>query len=188
MRTRTFRTKALPQVVVATLVAAAWGGVHDAADATGAAATETTPSTMAAAGGTTVAPQSAQPSAPPRGDADLEQQLTDILELHRANQEFVGAVLAMRMADGTTVTVMSGTKELSGDSGDVDATIPWGIGSITKTFIAVVVLQLAEEGEIDLDADIAGFMPDLAGADEITAGNSSSTPVDSVSISTSRRC
>ena len=94
--------------------------------------------------------------------------MTNILELHRANQDFVGAVLSMRMADGTTVTVTSGTKELSGDSGDVDASIPWGIGSVTKTFVAVVVLQLAEEGAIDLDAGIDGFLPDLAGADQIT--------------------
>ena len=44
----------------------------------------------------------------------------------------------------------------------------WNIGSVTKTFVAVVVLQLAEEGRIDLDAGIDGFLPDLAGADRIT--------------------
>jgi D-alanyl-D-alanine carboxypeptidase len=35
-------------------------------------------------------------------------------------------------------------------------------------FVAVVVLQLAEEGRIDLDAGIAKYMPDLPGADRIT--------------------
>ena len=34
--------------------------------------------------------------------------------------------------------------------------------------VAVVVLQLADEGRIDLDAGIAQFMPDLEGADRIT--------------------
>jgi D-alanyl-D-alanine carboxypeptidase len=100
--------------------------------------------------------------------SDLERQMTHILEAHRGNQDFVGAVLAMREADGTTVTVTSGTKELSGDSGDVNPSIPWGIGSTTKTFVAVVVLQLAEEGAIDLDAGIGSYFPNLRGADAIT--------------------
>src|SRR3712207_9358011 len=44
----------------------------------------------------------------------------------------------------------------------------WNIGSATKPFVAVVVLQLAEEGALDLDAGIDRFMPDLPGADRIT--------------------
>ena len=44
----------------------------------------------------------------------------------------------------------------------------WNIGSVTKTFVAVVVLQLAQEGRIDLDAGIEGYLPDLPGADRIT--------------------
>ena len=46
--------------------------------------------------------------------------------------------------------------------------MPWNIGSDTKTFVAVVVLQLAEEGSLDLDAGIDRFLPDLVGADRIT--------------------
>ena len=93
--------------------------------------------------------------------AALQRQLTDILATHRANHEFAGAVLALREADGTTLTVTSGTKELSSDSGAVDPNVPWNIGSLTKTFVAVVVLQLADEGAIDLDAAIGPYFPDL---------------------------
>ena len=39
---------------------------------------------------------------------------------------------------------------------------------MTKTFVAVVVLQLAEEGAIDLDAGVGSYFPDLAAADAIT--------------------
>ncbi len=46
--------------------------------------------------------------------------------------------------------------------------VEWNIGSVTKTFVAVVVLQLADEGKIDLDAGIDRFLPDLADADRIT--------------------
>ena len=105
---------------------------------------------------------------PTRDDqAALKSKMTDILEAHRAKQEFVGAVLALREADGTTITTTSGTKKLGG-GGPVDPHVPWGIGSVTKMFVAVVVMQLVEEGRIDLDAPIKRYVPDLPGADQIT--------------------
>ena len=94
--------------------------------------------------------------------------MSGILEAHLADREFVGAVLARRQADGTSVTATSGTQSLDGDSGAVDPDIPWGIGSVTKAFVAVVVLQLAEEGALDLDAGIDTFLPELPAADRIT--------------------
>ena len=107
-------------------------------------------------------------TAPTRDDhAALKRKLTDILKAHRAKHEFVGAVLALREPNGTAVTVTSGTKKLGG-GGPVDPHVPWGVGSVTKMFVAVVVLQLAEEGRIDLDAGIDKYLPDLPGADGIT--------------------
>ena len=43
-----------------------------------------------------------------------------------------------------------------------------GVRQRHQTFVAVVVLQLAEEGRLDLDAGIDGFLPDLPRADRIT--------------------
>lgn len=105
-----------------------------------------------------VPPTEAPPASTPSA---LERQLTGILDTHRADHEFAGAVLALREADGTTLTVTSGTKELSSDSGAVDPEVPWNIGSLTKTFVGVVVLQLADEGAIDLDAPIGPYFPEL---------------------------
>lgn len=43
------------------------------------------------------------------------------------------------------------------------------IGSITKTFVATVVMQLVDEGRIELDGPIAGQLPDsIPGGDRIT--------------------
>ncbi len=53
-------------------------------------------------------------------------------------------------------------------SGPVDLDTPWNVGSITKTFVATVVLQLADEGRIDLDAGIQRYFPTLKDADRIT--------------------
>ena len=120
------------------------------------------------AGTAATAPDQGVATAPPSTDADLEQTMTGILDAHRADNEFVGAVLTLSQADATTVTATSGTQSLDADSGAVDPHIPWGIGSATKTFVAVVALQLAEEGALDLDAGITTFLPELPAADRIT--------------------
>ena len=94
--------------------------------------------------------------------------LSDVLEAHRAAGEFVGARIALRDADGTITEVAAGTASVEPTSGPVETDVAWNVGSVTKTFVAVVVLQLAEEGRLDLDAGIDRFLPDLAGADRIT--------------------
>ena len=94
--------------------------------------------------------------------------LSNILEVHHAVGDFVGARLALRDADGTITEVSAGTPTLDPASGPIDPDVPWNIGSATKAFVAVVVLQLAAEGRIDLDAGIDGYLPDLPGAERIT--------------------
>ena len=94
--------------------------------------------------------------------------LSDILQQHRAAGEFVGARIAIRGNDGEITAVTAGSTTIDPGSDPVRSDTAWNIGSVTKTFVAVVVLQLAEEGRLDLDADIESFFPDLAEADRIT--------------------
>ncbi len=94
--------------------------------------------------------------------------LTAILDEHHAAGDFVGARLAVRQPDGTITEAVGGTTSVDPASGPVDPDVAWNVGSVTKTFVAVVVLQLAEEGRIDLDAGIEQYLPNLAGADRIT--------------------
>ena len=133
----------------------------------------TTAAPPASAASTTTAISSVPPAsaaAPTTAPVDSARQtlLRGILESHRAAGEFVGARIALREPDGTIIEVTSGTKAVDPASGPVDPNVPWNIGSATKTFVAVVVLQLADEGRIDLDAGIDRFFPDLPGADRIT--------------------
>ena len=95
-------------------------------------------------------------------------QLRDVLAAHHAAGEFVGARVALRDADGTITEATAGTPTTDPASGPVDPDVAWNIGSATKTFVAVVVLQLADEGRIDLDAGIDRYLPDLPAADRIT--------------------
>ena len=101
-------------------------------------------------------------------DPARQAQLRDVLAAHHAAGEFVGARIALRDADGTITEATAGTPTTDPASGPVDPDVPWNIGSATKTFVAVVVLQLADEGRIDLDAGIDRYLPDLPAADRIT--------------------
>jgi D-alanyl-D-alanine carboxypeptidase len=94
--------------------------------------------------------------------------LSGILESHRTAGEFVGARIALRETDGTITEVTSGTATVDPAGGPVDPNVAWNVGSVTKTFVAVVALQLAEEGRLELDGGIERYLPELPGAERIT--------------------
>ena len=50
----------------------------------------------------------------------------------------------------------------------IDSNTKFRIGSITKTFTAVVVFQLIEEGKLSLDTKVSQFFPDIKNAEKIT--------------------
>jgi D-alanyl-D-alanine carboxypeptidase len=77
-------------------------------------------------------------------------------------------VLALRDPSGASFTVTAGAADPTTGGAPVDASAPWIIGSTTKTFVAVVVLQLAQERKLDLDATVESFFPDLPAASRIT--------------------
>ncbi|WP_459549385.1 serine hydrolase domain-containing protein [Nocardia sp. X0981] len=85
---------------------------------------------------------------------------------------------AARLADSDIVLRVSdhdGRRDIVAAGSGVDQDAEPGpatrfrIGSITKTFVATVVLQLVDEGRIELDAPIAGQLPDpIPGGEQIT--------------------
>jgi D-alanyl-D-alanine carboxypeptidase len=105
---------------------------------------------------------------PLRSDSGLQGEITGILEAHHADGEFVGAALALRTRDGSTVMATSGTRSVAPESAEVDPSVAWNIGSVTKMFVAVVVLQLAEADALDLDSGIHQYLPELSGSERIT--------------------
>ncbi|HET7824963.1 MAG TPA: DUF6268 family outer membrane beta-barrel protein [Anaeromyxobacter sp.] len=124
------------------------------------------PFTLAAA--VTAGCSTAATARPPTASSRAELRATQILDRHRARGEFPGAILALRDPSGASFTVTSGAADAAGGA-PVDASTPWIIGSATKVFVAVVVLQLAQERKLDLDATVERFFPDLPAASRITA-------------------
>ena len=117
---------------------------------------------------TTVVPSTTVPAPTTTAPDPARSRAHGIFDAHHAAGEFVGARIALLDADGVITEATAGTKSIDPASSPVDLDTVWNIGSLTKTMVVVVVLQLADEGRLDLDAGIAAHMPDLAGADEIT--------------------
>ena len=72
---------------------------------------------------------------------------------------------ALRRAGGEVISYTSGTTATGGRVGVDDQ---FRIGSITKTFVAVMTLQAVDEGRIDLDAPVARYLPGLTIVDGVT--------------------
>lgn len=178
------RRRGLPAVVFAVAIGSlsltACGDGTDSGSPDRAASSTTSiepnsPTTSPPTSPTTAAPTTVpEPSAPEPTAPDSAQMasarvaaLQAILDAHDTGDEFVGAVVTVRDGSGSTATLTAGAPTLT-DGGEVDPTVAWNIGSVTKTFVAVVVLQLADEGRIDLDAGVDGWLPDLADAADIT--------------------
>ncbi len=82
-----------------------------------------------------------------------------------------GLSAAVATSDGLVWTGVAGSADL--ETGvPVSPDMLFGIGSITKTFVAVVILQLVEEGLLDLNATSAGLLGSavdgIPNADEAT--------------------
>jgi len=106
---------------------------------------------------------------PSRGG--IQAQITDRGALVQALDSVVSAHVDHELVAGISVAVVRGSDTLlMRGYGQVDlewdvptpvaADASYEIGSMTKQFTAVAVMQLVEEGKIDLDADITTYLPD----------------------------
>jgi D-alanyl-D-alanine carboxypeptidase len=134
------RASAIPVAVLATLLAV-----------TSLAATDS------AAGGQPA--QAAQPA--PEVVAKLQARL----DRWRVNHLAPGVAAAVRFPDGSLWEGVSGTAEVStrahpiGAARPVEIDTPFVIASITKTFMAALVLQLEEQGRLSLGDPISTWLP-----------------------------
>jgi D-alanyl-D-alanine carboxypeptidase len=108
---------------------------------------------LIAAGGCQSSPaQEAGPTSPP-------ETLQTTLDKWRLRGDIPAVVVGVAQSGGRTWLGASGTPERAG-SVAVTAEARFRIASITKVFVAVVVLQLVEEGKLELDDPLSRFLPD----------------------------
>jgi D-alanyl-D-alanine carboxypeptidase len=134
------------------------------------AATLATPSATLAASAAPVAEASATAelvAAGPTLDGKTTAKLQRIIDNQVANKRVAGLQVAVRLADGETWLGTAGNAEFDPDRA-LDDNDQMAIASVTKTFIAALILQLAEEGKVDLDATFGTYFRDAPRKDSVT--------------------
>jgi D-alanyl-D-alanine carboxypeptidase len=88
-----------------------------------------------------------------------EQAVRAGLDALTGSGEAPGALAQIRHPRGVSLTLRSGTADLNTGAPMVGADGSFRIGSITKSFTAVLVLELVEDGLVALDAPIEAHLP-----------------------------
>jgi D-alanyl-D-alanine carboxypeptidase len=96
-------------------------------------------------------------------DARLQQ----LLDRWRHRADVPAVTVAVTGSGRTRLVAASGTGQRGGDD-RVTTESQFRIASITKMFVATVVLQLVEEGRLRLDAPVADYVPGFALARGVT--------------------
>ena len=99
--------------------------------------------------------------------AQEKAALQNLLDQQVEKQDIPGMVMAERLADSTVIWAASGYITPSGRERWNANTVSL-IASITKTFTAVVVMQLVEEGKLSLDDTVDTWFPEQPNGDSIT--------------------
>jgi D-alanyl-D-alanine carboxypeptidase len=107
-------------------------------------------------------------AAPPAADEELAVKLQAHLERWRVNHRAPGVAAAVRLPDGSRWIGTSGTRTVGAAALAVRPGTPFAVASLTKTFMAALILQLREEGQLWLGTRISTWLPDYPKAHRIT--------------------
>ena len=105
---------------------------------------------------------------PPAVDAELEVKLQKRLDQWRDNQRVPGVAAAVRLPDGSRWIGTAGTRTIARNARLVRAGTPFAVASLTKSFMAALILQLREEGHLFLGNPISRWIPNVPRSKKIT--------------------
>jgi D-alanyl-D-alanine carboxypeptidase len=103
----------------------------------------------------------------PTLDHKTTAKLQRIIDNWTGNKGVAGLQVAVRLPTGETWLGDAGQAEFSPDR-PIDDETQFAIASVTKTFVAALILQLAEEGKVDLDATFGTYFRDAPRKDTVT--------------------
>jgi len=107
------------------------------------------------------------PNMPRSHPSVTEQRVRAVLERRLDREDFLGAAVAVQVPGERTVEVAVGASEPGEGAAPFDPNQPLNVGSVTKTFVAVVVLQLMQEGKLQLDQRLDTWFPALPRAGQM---------------------
>lgn len=98
----------------------------------------------------------------PSASAALPAEIDALTRTAQASAPYAGLAVSVRRGDAVVYEAGYGVANLA--TGEpITPETAFKIGSITKSFTALVIAQLAVEGRIDLDAPISQYLPDFSG-------------------------
>jgi D-alanyl-D-alanine carboxypeptidase len=100
-------------------------------------------------------------------EANPGTALQVLLDEQVQQQGILGMVMAVRLPDGTVISESSGYLDPDGKNVWTMDTQS-ALASITKTFTAVVIMQLVQEGKLSLDDTIEKWFPEQPNGNNIT--------------------
>ena len=100
-------------------------------------------------------------------DAATQRKLGAILERTTGKDRVAGLQAAVRLADGQTWLGSAGSAQLEPQRPVTDDTV-FSIASVSKTFIAALILELAQEGKLELDVPFGRYWADAPRKDTVT--------------------
>jgi D-alanyl-D-alanine carboxypeptidase len=110
----------------------------------------------------------AQAQGVPPVDAALAERLQRHLDRWRVSHRAPGVAAAVRLPDGSRWIGTSGKAIRGRDGREVRARTPFAVASLTKTFMAALILQLREERRLRLTDRLSRWLPDYPRASRIS--------------------
>ena len=77
-----------------------------------------------------------------------------------------GATVFAAGGDTEESTVSTSEGESAASTGDTDTDHIYGVGSVSKVYVTTAVMQLVEQGKVDLDLPVTEYIDDFTMADE----------------------
>jgi CubicO group peptidase (beta-lactamase class C family) len=102
-------------------------------------------------------------TAPAHAADDTTTKVAAYLRQHRTDNDIPGLAAAVVHRDRV---IQQHTLGATGDGAPVTPQTPFLLGSVSKPFTALAVMQLAEAGQVDVDAPVRRYLPSFRLADE----------------------
>jgi D-alanyl-D-alanine carboxypeptidase len=146
VRRRGSRSKLLAVAAVAMISVVALAGCQSSAG------TETAPADATTANST--------------GNVDRDTAITSVIDDFAREQKLAGTAVIVDLGHGN-LTTFTGYSDLEATT-PMTADVRSAYRSITKSFTVTVILQLVDEGKVDLDAPVSKYLSGIPRGDEIT--------------------
>lgn len=98
---------------------------------------------------------------------DAEPRLRAVMDRFEEDAGTGGVAVAVLRPDGALWAGAAGVVDAA-TGAEMEPDQPMRVGSVTKPFVAAVVLQLVEEGKLELNDSVVSLWPDFTGDETIT--------------------